>query len=224
MRSEQRKLWLLPWIEERNAVACAAQAILSAAMQTKPGTTGAKPADILEAVKQGAQLIDVWHQKLPIDHDKNMLAALETLADGLQSYDMRQILREARDLTKRAMTNDLSSNARAIELMMSTVMYSTGVPEIANDAMAKWRFFDATGRRKMDEELRAAFEAYWLAGEYAAGYAFVGAQWPEEWTMRLELLDDEDLRPAGAFGVFGTGAMAVSARFYTYGLISRTVQ
>jgi len=207
MRREQRKLWLLPWIDERNAIACAMQVLLSAISNKKPSNTP----ESIENTRQAAQLIDVWHQKSPVDHDKAMLQALQTLMVSTQSYAVTRVLSTAIGLTKRALNNDLTSNVATIADLMSLTMYADGVAEVANDAMAKWRFFDATGRKKMDEELRAAFEAYWLAGEYAAGYAFVGAAWPNEWT--LELVDDDDSR-----------LTSNTHRFMMYGLISRTVQ
>jgi hypothetical protein len=213
MQRELRKLWILPWVDDRNAIACAAQVLLALSKKNAHADKQ-QLADVLHA----AQVIDTWHQKAPGDHDKAMIKALDDANVMKVGYDMSLTLRAAVLITKRALTNDLTSNATTIRALMDTIVYANGAAEVVGDAMAKWRFFDATGRTKMDEELRGAFEAYWLAGEYAAGYAFVGAAWPAEWVM--ELAAD----PAGAFGSFGTGVTISTTKFYTAGLFRRDVQ
>lgn len=205
MRAEQRRVWTLPWLDERNAIACATQVVLALCKgYTKESA---------EETRAAARVINTWIQKQPADHDKAMLDVLAVVRNKASRFEMSAILNAALSITRRALLNDLTSNASDIRHVMEVVMYADGVAEHANDAMAKWRFYDATGWKKMDDELRAAFEAHWLAGEYAAGYAFVGAAWPKEWTSEL-LREDE--RKVGA----GAAAMQITLQ----GLIHRTVQ
>ena len=211
MRPEQRHLWLLPWTDERNAIACAMQVSMLTNKRLAAQWPG-DDADILNThVRDAATLLDTWHQKSPGHHDKAMIEALNSRAEQVGGYDIVQILRTAATITKRALLNDLRSNDADIMQLMSQIIYTAGAADFANDAMAKWRFYDATGRNKMDDELRAAFEAYWLAGEYAAGYAFVGAHWPAEWNYY-------------EVSQFSTSVTFVDVKKYTYGLIRRNVQ
>lgn len=220
MLRHERKLWLLPWTEERNGIACAAEVVyrtFKAAMaKAPPDATRQKGSASTQAA---AELIDAWQRKTPSEHDKAMLDALRALrAPNFPyiSYDMQRVLGVAAFVTERALNNNLASNDAEVKELFDQIIYVPGAAAYMADAMAKWRFYDATARKNMDEEIRGAFEAYWLAGEHAAGYRFVGAVWPKEWTEQLELAwSAQDLSTSVSYS---------SVQLMQYGLIKRDVQ
>jgi hypothetical protein len=213
MNRQLRKLWLLPWIDERNAVACGAQVIVDNIKKLPPGA-------MRNNSQHALQVVDAWQDKRSDQYDKTLVEALrQANARRPLHNDVTFLVSVCERITVRAVTGDLTSNITQVRGLLEALMYADGVDEIANDAMAKWRFYDATARKKIDPELRGAFEAYWLAGEYKAGYEFVGAAWPTEWTpefMTANSWRDEDMYEDGSAAKYGL--------LYLRGLVQRDVQ
>lgn len=170
MRLQTRQLWALPWDDERNAIACAAQAVMPT---MKPDTLTL------------LQWVDKWQATKP---DKYDAALVHNLANArvknlvIHCWPIYRLLDLCHTITVRAVTGDLTSNLPAVQALMLELCYETNDAD-AREAMAKWRYFDATRRERIDDQMRAAFEAIWLAGEYKLAYEFVGVPWPETWIV-----------------------------------------